>query len=277
MEGTNENSILVPDASQKDLNMQFSSQFATTDGAIMEPNLVNEFLRLAERDEKIQDRDFEPFLQAKDHPLFRATTIALRNMPYIAAYEDRHPPMAFANPETYASGEPAYDINLDSDDWGGLANVAQMRFGHYLEGSKFLGYELCVSQPKTVDLTNKLEHAKWLVEALVKFRQYQNGFFVLVGHGLGKTFAIAKIGENRTLVTSPEQRGEPATLRPSAEGFFFEPEDVANEVIQVERFLFWRETEGNVWHEMFGGKDNDEDDEHDEHDEESEDSGFGSS
>ena len=47
--------------------------------------------------------------------------------------------MAFANPETYASGEAAYDINLDSDDWGGLANVAQMRFGHYLESSKFLG------------------------------------------------------------------------------------------------------------------------------------------
>lgn len=163
---------------------------------------------------------------------------------------------------------------MDSDDWGGLANVAQMRFGYYLEGSKFEGYELCVSQPKTVDLTDKLEHAKWLVEALVKFRQYQNGFFVLVGHRLGKTFAIAKIGENRTFVTSPEQRGEPVTLRPSAEGFFFKPEDVANEAIQVERFLFWREMEGNVWHEMFGRKGNDE---HDEHDEEGEDSGFGSS
>jgi hypothetical protein len=56
----------------------------------MEPNLVNEFLRLAERDEKIHDRDFEPFLQAKDHPLLRATTIALRNMPYTSAYEDRY-------------------------------------------------------------------------------------------------------------------------------------------------------------------------------------------
>jgi hypothetical protein len=110
---------------------------------------------------------------------------------------------------------------------------AQMRFGHNLQGSKFLGYELCISQPKTVDLTNNLlKHAKWLVAALVKFRQYQNGFF-LVGHGLGKTFAIAKIGENSALVTSPEQRREPAT-----EGFFFEPENIANEVIEVERFLF---------------------------------------
>lgn len=141
--------------------------------------------------------------------------------------------MAFANPETYVSGEPAYDINMDLDDWEGLANVAQMRFGHNLQGSKFLGYEFCVSQPVTVDLTNnKLKHARWLVAAVVKFRQYQNGFFLL-SHGLGKTFAIAKIGENRALVTSPEQRGEPAT-----EGFFFEPENIANEVIQVERFLF---------------------------------------
>jgi hypothetical protein len=191
---------------------------------------------------------------------------------FTAAHEDRHPPMAFANPKTYELD----DTKIDSDDWG-LANVAQMRFGSYLEGSRFSGFELCVSQPRTVDLTNKLEQAKWLVEALVKFRQYQNGFFVLVGHGLGKTFAIAKIRENITIVTSPERRGEPVTLRPSAERLFFEPEDVANEVIQVERFLFWRETEGNVWHEMFGWKHNDEDDEEDEEDEDSEDSGFGSS
>jgi hypothetical protein len=106
-------------------------------------------------------------------------------------------------------------------------------------------------------------------------RQYQNGFFVLVGHGLGKTFAIAKIGENITLVTSPEQRGERVTLRPSAERLFFEPEDVANAVIQVERFLYWRE--GSVWHEMFGLKHDDQDDEDDEEDVDDEDSGFGSS
>jgi hypothetical protein len=88
----------------------------------MEPNLVKTFLRLAERDEKIQDRDFEPFLQAKDHPLFRATTIALRNMPYLSLMRIAIP-LAFANPETYVSGEPVYDINMDSDDWEGLANV----------------------------------------------------------------------------------------------------------------------------------------------------------
>ena len=84
----------------------------------MEPNLVNQFLTLAERDETIRDQDFEPFLQAKDHPLLRATTIALRNMRTTAAYEDRHPPMAFANPETYELGESAYDTKMDSDDWG---------------------------------------------------------------------------------------------------------------------------------------------------------------
>ena len=35
-----------------------------------------------------------------------------------------------------------------------------MRFGSYVEGSRFSGLELCVSQPRTVDLTNKLQQSE---------------------------------------------------------------------------------------------------------------------
>ena len=90
----------------------------------MEPNQVKDLLRSAEN---IQDRDFEPFLQAKDHPLLCVTTSALP-----VAHADRHPPMAFANLETYEFGESAYDIKKHSGDGVELANVPQMRFGSYM-------------------------------------------------------------------------------------------------------------------------------------------------
>lgn len=221
----------------------------------MESNLVQEFLGFAGHDSALDAKILTlgpgllRMLESLKEPLLRATAIALVEIP------SGH--ITFADtPGAHKLGNKAYETEIDEDDWGEVANVAQMKLGSYvLDG--FYGWKICVSQSKTTtDLTNGLERAKWLVEALIRFYQYQNAWFVLIDHKFGKTFAIVKTTDSIGVITCHKVRGEPVMPIYGAEHLFFDPQNVANEVHQVNQFLISK---------MMKGPDNyDESDESDE-------------
>jgi len=209
----------------------------------MEPNLLQEFLGFAGHDSALDAkiRTLGPgllrMLESLKDPLLHATAIALVEIP--AGH------MTFAGtPWAYKLGDKAHEIEIDEDDWGGVADVAQMKLGSsVLDG--FYGWKICVSQSKTTtDLTNGLERAKWLVEALIRFRQYQNAWFVLIDHKLDKTFAIVQTTDSTEVISCQTMREEPVTPVHGAEHLFFVPQNVANEVHQVNQFLISKIMEG---------------------------------
>ncbi|KAG4430470.1 hypothetical protein IFR05_014045 [Cadophora sp. M221] len=187
------------------------------------------FLGFAGRDSALDEKirtlglGFLHMLESLKDPLLHATAIALVEIP------GGH--MNFANtPWVYQPGDIAHETEIDEDDWEGIANVAQTKLGNYV------------------------------LEALIKFWQYQNAWFVLIGHKLGKTFAIVKTTDSITII-SQKRRGESVTLMHGAERLFFDPQNVANEVHQVNRFVVWKKSNEMVKMHRMPESDDDERDE----------------
>jgi hypothetical protein len=119
-----------------------------------------------------------------------------------------------------------------------------MQLGSYVLDGVY-GWKICVSQSKiTTDLTNGLEKAKCLVEALKRFWQCQNTWFVIIDHKLRKTFSIVQTTHCTEVVSCQKMRGELVMPNHGAEHLFFDPQNVTNEVHQVNQFLISKMMKG---------------------------------
>ena len=84
-----------------------------------------------------------------------------------------------------------------------------------------------------MDLTNRLEKAKWIVEALIRFWQYQNAWFVLIDYKLEKNLRYRQTTKSTEVISCQTITEEPVMPVHGAEHLFFNPRNVTNEVHQV--------------------------------------------